>query len=261
MIASLYTSETCPEPAYQLNWSYTLFWHAPPPDEAWLEPLQAATESDGIRVLQHKLTHPTTSQFLVSTTPLVSPVLIVQRIKGRLQHILRPRVSNAFQRNYTLRSVGSANRQAIDAYIAGQLEHHPMADPRVANQFREYQFHDEAVDLSEPSRTSHAIYWYNLHVVFVNDSRYRDIDPKRNEQRCQVIRQTAANNEHSLSRIGLLPDHVHFVIRADLEAAPQDVVFAYMNNLAFVVGMKPVLKFSYYVGTFGEYDLTVIPRS
>jgi hypothetical protein len=24
--------------------------------------------------------------------------------------------------------------------------------------------------------------------------------------------------------------------------------------------MKPVLTFSYYVGTFGEYDLTVIPR-
>ena len=261
MTAPLYTSDTCPERAYQLNWSYTLFWHAPPRDEAWLKPLQSATEPDGIRVLQHKLTHPTTSQFLISTTPLISPRLVVQRIKGRLQYILRPRISNAFQRNYALRSVGSANRHAIDAYIASQLEHHPMADPRVADQFREYQFHDETIDLSEPSRTSHAIYWYNLHLVFVNDWRYRDIDPSRNEQRLQVIRRTAAKKGHSLSRIGLLPDHVHFSIRADLEEAPQDIVFGYMNNLAYVVGMKPVLKFSYYVGTFGEYDLKVIPRA
>jgi REP element-mobilizing transposase RayT len=261
MTAPLYTSDTCPKPAYQLNWSYTLFWHAPPPNEAWLEPLKAATEPEGIRVLQHKLTQPRTSQFLISTKPSVSPLLVAQRVKGRLQHILRPGIRNAFQRNYALRSVGSANRLAIDAYIAGQLEHHPMADPRVADQFREYQFHDETVDLSQPCRTSHAIYWYNLHVVFVNDARYRDIDPKRNEKRCQVIRQTAAKKGHFLMRVGMLPDHVHFALRADLEVAPQDVVFPYMNNLAYVIGMKPVLTFSYYAGTFGEYDLTVIPQA
>ncbi|MBL8854553.1 MAG: hypothetical protein JNK57_11350 [Planctomycetaceae bacterium] len=40
-----------------------------------------------------------------------------------------------------------------------------------------------------------------------------------------------------------------------------DIVFGCMNNLAYVVGMKPVLKFSYYVGTFGEYDLKVIART
>jgi REP element-mobilizing transposase RayT len=222
--------------------------------------LQEATEADGIRVLQHRLLDATTSQFLISTTPSVSPLLVAQRVKGRLQYILRSRIRDAFQRNYSLRSVGSANRLAIDAYIAGQLEHHPMADPRVSQEFLEYQFHDQTVDLSQPSRTAHAIYWYNLHVVLVNDLRYRDIDPKRNQQRCQVLRQTAAKKGHLLMRLGLLPDHVHFAIRAGLEVAPQDVVYSYMNNLAYVFGMKPVLTFSYYVGTFGEYDLTVIPR-
>jgi len=33
-----------------------------------------------------------------------------------------------------------------------------------------------------------------------------------------------------------------------------------MNNLAYTCGMKPVFRFSYYVGTFSEYDLGVIPR-
>ena len=27
-----------------------------------------------------------------------------------------------------------------------------------------------------------------------------------------------------------------------------------MNNIAYVYEMKPILKFSYYVGTFGGYD-------
>ena len=35
----------------------------------------------------------------------------------------------------------------------------------------------------------------------------------------------------------------------------------YMNNLAYACGMKPVFRFSYYVGTFSEYDLGVIPRA
>ena len=188
-------------------------------------------------------------------------MLIVQGVKGRLQHILRPQKLNAFQRNYSIRSIGSADRQTIDSYITGQLEHHPMADPRVDGQFRAYQFRDETVDLSLPSHTSHAIYWYNLHIVLVNEERYRDIDPNRNEQRLQVIRQTATKKGHSLMRIGLLPDHVHFSLRANLEDVPQQVVFGYMNNLAFAFGMKSVLQFSYYVGTFGEYDLGAIPRA
>jgi hypothetical protein len=28
-----------------------------------------------------------------------------------------------------------------------------------------------------------------------------------------------------------------------------------MNNLAYAAGMKPIFKFGFYVGTFGEYDL------
>ncbi len=28
-----------------------------------------------------------------------------------------------------------------------------------------------------------------------------------------------------------------------------------MNNLAYAAGMKPIVPFGFYVGTFGEYDL------
>jgi hypothetical protein len=33
-----------------------------------------------------------------------------------------------------------------------------------------------------------------------------------------------------------------------------------MNNLAYVQGMKPMFRFSYYVGTFGPYDRGAIRR-
>ncbi len=35
----------------------------------------------------------------------------------------------------------------------------------------------------------------------------------------------------------------------------------YMNNIAYAHGMKPLLYHSYYVGTFGTYDLDAIRRS
>ena len=34
-----------------------------------------------------------------------------------------------------------------------------------------------------------------------------------------------------------------------------------MNNLAYACGMRAVFKFSYFVGTFGEYDPGVITTS
>jgi hypothetical protein len=45
-----------------------------------------------------------------------------------------------------------------------------------------------------------------------------------------------------------------------LEESPEGVVLSYMNNLAYALGMRRVFTFSYFVGTFGEYDLGVIPR-
>ena len=256
----IYTSRNCANPAYQLNWSYSLFWHSAPSDMSWLEALQTATEPDGIRVLQHQFQKPSVSQFLVSTQPHVSPRVLVQRLKGRLQHLIRETHPEAFQRNYSLRSIGAANRETIEGYVAGQLEHHPPADPRVTEQFRSLQIHNADVDLAQPSRTSHAIYWYNLHIVLVNDGRYRNINPESMQALHDMIVKASAAKQHGLSRGGLLPDHLHLALRCGLEESPEDVALAYLNNLAYASGMKAVFRFGYFVGTFGEYDLGVIAR-
>ena len=258
MPVPLYTVETCPNPAYQLKWAYTLFWHQPPKSADWLDGLKKANEPDGIRILQHEFTSSSISQFLVSTKPEVVPQTMIQRIKGRLQTQLRPLFPNAFQRNYALRSIGWVDRITVNNYVAGQLQHHPLADPRAISQLEKYQFADDRVKLETPSRTSHGIYWYNLHLVLVNAERYRSIDDGRLSRLLLMIKSVAQKKQQSLSRVGILPDHCHLTLRAPLDVSPAEVALSYLNNLAYALGMRPEFRFSYYVGTFGEYTTKAI---
>ena len=260
MPSPIYTLSTCPNPAYQLNWSYTIFWHQRPTASPWLEALQLANEPDGIRILQHQFAGKKASQFLVSTKPHVAPRNIVQRIKGRLQAQLRPTQPNAFQRNYALRSIGAIKRSTVDTYVAGQVQHHLMADERVSKRLEDYKFFDKAIDLAKPTHTSHGIFWHNLHLVLVNAERHRNTDDARLRGLHQMIRSVARKKGYGLSRIGMLADHLHITLRGKLDDSPADIALGYLNNLAYVMGMRAEFCFSYYVGTFGEYTIRAIPR-
>jgi hypothetical protein len=83
-----YTAENC-RFAFQLLWSFNLFWRAAPVADDWLQSLSQALEVDGIRVLGHRFPQFQSSQFLLSTVPTISPQLIAQRVKGRLQYLIR----------------------------------------------------------------------------------------------------------------------------------------------------------------------------
>ena len=259
MPAPLYTADNC-TPAYQLDWSYSVFWRSTPTDFSWLDQLRAACEPDHIRLLEHQFDQPNVSKFLISTQPDVAPLHLAQRVKGRLQHLIRHTMPAAFRRNYGLRSVGSTKREKLDHYLQGQLVHHPMADPKVQERLRKYQIHNPDVDLSEPSRTTHALYWYNLHLVLVNDWRGIEIRDSVLQAIHDTILKASKAKGHRLSRGAILADHIHLTMRCKLEESPQDVALSYINNLAYAQGMKAVFKYSYFVGTFGEYDLGVIPR-
>jgi REP element-mobilizing transposase RayT len=231
-----------------------------PQDVRWFDELQRLCEPDHIRVLQHAFQPPNVSQFLVSTRPEITPLLIVQRLKGRLQHLIRSMAPNAFRRNYSLRSIGSTRREKLDHYLASQIKHHRPADPRVEARLAKYQIHHPEFDLMKPQRTSHAIYWYNLHLVFVNDERWHEIRHEQLQGLSNMIEAASRSKGHLLSRAAIMPDHIHLTMGCNLEESPEDVALSYLNNLAYACGMKPVFKYSYYSGTFSEYNLGVIPR-
>jgi REP element-mobilizing transposase RayT len=256
----IYTLENC-HPAYQLNWSLSVFWREPPPDAGWLDALTQATEPDGVRILNHQFTEPAMSQFLLSTKPSVAPHAMVRSVKGRLQYLVRKQQPKAFQRNYCLRSVGSPKREDVENYVHLQAGHHPMADPRVQAVFERYQVCRAAVDLSEPRQGDHSLYWYNLHIVLVRSQRLGEISEERIAAAKATILAVSDKHGYLLSRAGILCDHIHLALGGRPDQSPGETALRFANNLAYREGMKWVFEFGYYVGTFGEYDLGAIPRA
>lgn len=55
-----------------------------------------------------------------------------------------------------------------------------------------------------------------------------------------------------------MPDHIHLSLRGDVAHSPEDIALSFMNNIAFAFGQKAIFRPSYYVGTFGEYDMGAV---
>lgn len=254
----IYTAANC-TPAYQLNWSYALFWMDQAlPCQEWEGGLKAALEPDGIRLLKCHLPKSNVSQLLLSTLPSVTPQIIIQRTKGRLQYIVRSQRPSAFRRNYSLISVGSTKREKLEHYVEQQLEHHPYADPRLIARLRRFQIAHRDVDLSAQRATSHGLFSYNLHIVLETINSEAAYDEASLGAWHDMILKSSQAKGHLLSRASILPNHIHLLIGCGFDESPEQVVLAYLNNLAYCCGLQPRFRFSYYAGTFGEYDLGAI---
>jgi REP element-mobilizing transposase RayT len=90
--------------------------------------------------------------------------------------------------------------------------------------------------------------------------RWRDVRERILQGLRDRIEAAAKRKDHRLSQAAILPDHIHILLGCPLQCSPEEIALSYLNNLAHVWGMKPIYSFSYYVGTFSEYDLGVIPR-
>ncbi len=206
-LTPIYTRENC-RFSCPLQWGVTVFWRKPELDDNWSQDLATATEPDGIRVLSHRFAEPAIGQFAISTQSHVSPLLVVQRVKGRLQYLVRRRVSKAFHGNYAIRNVGTVTRETVEAYVADQLDHHRMADPGIQARFAKYQIERPEIDLSQPQRTSHGLYWYNLHVVLVHRERWTEVRDDVLQRIRDMIIKSADAKGYRLSRAGILADHL-----------------------------------------------------
>ena len=47
-------------------------------------------------------------------------------------------------------------------------------------------------------------------------------------------------------------------LRGNIGQSPADIAWAFQNNLAYILGQVRVWQDTYYVGTFGEYDMNAI---
>ena len=74
------------------------------------------------------------------------------------------------------------------------------------------------------------------------------------ERLSTIIERVADKHGDRLSRMAIVPDHIHLTMGCAIERSPEEIALAYLNNGAYACGMKAVFQFGYYVGTFGEYD-------
>jgi REP element-mobilizing transposase RayT len=234
----------------------------PPIDwQAALDSIQKSWEADGLRVLEHRVT-PDKIQVTFSATPRVSPALLASRAKGRLQYAVRQWLGESvpFSRKVSVRSVGENQRRDVEGYIEHQVDHADFADPRFAEQMRQFTVTQPQVDLALPTASSHGCYWYNLHLVLVVSQRHRIVDEGRLTMLRDWSLKIATAKNYAISRLSVMPDHVHIALRGHCEQSPEQIALAFQNNLAFALGQTAIWDESYYVGTFSEYDMWAIRR-
>ncbi len=260
-IKAIYTPQNI-KPSYKLYWTLAIFWRDKSiAAEHWLNDLKPLTEKDGARILEYRLKNKTTSQFLISARPELSPSDIIRSVKGRLQHFIRAQVPKAFKGNYSIKSIGSAKLNVVQRYLDSQLKHHRMADIKVQTKFCKYQVDNTNVDLKSPRYSTHGQFVNNLHLVLVHAERWREIRDDHLIRIIDMIQRTAQKKKHLLSKVRLLPDHIHLTLGCYITESPMNVALGYMNNIAYGHEMKPLFQHSFYVGTVGEYDLGAVRQA
>ncbi|MFO0087757.1 MAG: hypothetical protein ACK52L_17970 [Pirellula sp.] len=244
--------------AFQLRWGITVFWATPIDESLWIDKLRSTLEADNIRILSWRRLASEATQFVVSTTPTSSPSFIIHRLKGRLHYATKSYASKALRSHYAIRSFGTQEREIVENYIQGQTNHHRMATTKAQSIFEALRYQDDSIDLARERTTSHGTYWYNLHVVLVHAERWCDVKQSRLERVQQVLLQSGKNKSWEISRSSILADHLHVALGCGFDESPDSIALSMMNNVAWVYEMKPILQFSSFVGTFGEYDHRVI---
>jgi putative transposase len=249
------------EPAYQLRYTWC-GWPSmgdlPALSSAGWESLTASWEEDGLRVLEKS---PTNKRVLItfSARPGVAPILLATRAKGRLQHAYRT-LDGApckFSRKLSVRSVGDNCTEDVRRYIRQQVGEEPLLDPDLRALLTRFNVECD-VDLGAATRTMSGRYWYNLHLVLVTSERYRIAD----EAGLTILRdqsfRIAKKKGYTIASLALMPDHLHVALRGNIEHSPHETALAFQNNLAHALDRGRVWQATYYVGTFGEYNMNAI---
>jgi len=92
----------------------------------------------------------------------------------------------------------------------------------------------------------------------VHTQRWRNADPRwLGRIRDQSFR-IAEKKGYRTSRLSVVPDHLHVSLRGNIEHSPEQIALAFQNNLAYTLGQVQVWQATYYVGTFGEYDMNAV---
>jgi REP element-mobilizing transposase RayT len=262
-IPDCYRPETT-TPAYSLRWSWT-GWPSKDlmprvTDEDWCT-LAKLWEQDSIRLLEHKCDSEYW-QATVSTKPIVTPFLIVSRIKGRIDHLFRSRsIPFKFSRKVSLRAIGNNTTEDVQEYIRRQVDSATFCDLQFAASLKQFtRVWKDVHDFDLPAEVTSGRYWYRLHLVLVVEGRHRIRDINFIGSVFEVCQAIALDRADRLAAISVMPDHLHLSIRGNVADSPETVAIAYMNETCRRLKAVGLWQPSYYVGTTGAYNMNAVRR-
>lgn len=286
-------------PSHDIHYSWT-GWPSggarfpPAPPSALFDSLAEAYQVDGLELESHTWS-PDCIHLTFRAEPCIAPVQVSQRAKGRLDHAFRaalasnsalastgaspaggspsdpvggdpsglvPGVKEAvrFSRKVALRAIGHNRNAVVDAYVRDQLDHADLADASYRQLLASVAINNPAVDLSEPTESSHGRYWCNLHIVFVVEGRYRIGNPEFLEQLRERIMDICDREGCALKRAAIMPDHVHLALRGNPRKSPAAIALGVQSATAEVARCR-IWEEDFYVGTFGDYDCGAVAGS
>jgi len=217
-------------------------------------------QQDGLRLEQHK-PRGNTLQILCRTEPHVSPTLFAKCVKGRLQHAFRQAGTPVkFSRKVAVRTLGENVSAAVAGYLGKQVRKEGFVDPRYVKRLQDFTVIRDDVDLSQPAASHSGRYWYNLHLVLVVGDRCRIQDYAMLGKMRDGTFQIAQAKGYAVKSVAVMPDHLHVALRGNISHSPADTAFAFLNNLAYMLGRFRIWQNHYYAGTFSEYGLDVIRK-
>lgn len=215
---------------------------------------------DGLELESH-LWNPQQTHLSFRAPPDRAPTWIAQRVKGRLDHALRKEgLDVSFSRKVALRAFGHNRTPTVEAYVRDQLDHIDLAGPRYRQTLANAAINNAKTDLSEPAASSHGRYWYNLHLVFVVEQRYRIGNPAFLKQLREQIIALTASRGCALKRAAIMPDHLHIALRGNPCRSPSDTALDLQQATAEVARCR-LWEEKFYVGTFGAYDCGAVKGS
>jgi REP element-mobilizing transposase RayT len=113
-----------------------------------------------------------------------------------------------------------------------------LADPRFTEILRQFTVADPSVDLAVATQTNSGRYWYNLHLVLVVEQRHRIGDAEVLGTIRDWSFKIAAKKGYGISRLSVMPDHLHASLRGNIAHSPEEVALAFLNNLAYALGQN-----------------------
>ena len=168
---------------------------------------------------------------LVSLRPGVAPSELTRVVKGNLASEARRCLSlrGLWSRGWFVRSVGAVTNEVVRKYVANQFEHHRATPPEHPETAALARYHSGG-DPSRLRTAAHAVFEYNVHVVFVTRRRFDFLDTQAANQLVAYWQRVCDKHRWLPWDIEVVWNHAHLFLGLRPTDSPQSVALNLMNS-------------------------------